>query len=454
MLNVLLTYSPAAGTCLADLGSGVVVVGFLWLPFPVLIVGCVALWCFAAMPRANRPGGCGPRGGRRHQLWVYPVVICIVVLASRGLKDHGHGTVIVDPHAATVFHRDDNGSDARLEERLERLGDQLEQRASQVELRASQLEGKLDHGAVHLDGQVERGAAHLQQQLERVAAQIERQLEHVGRQISHAHREVSPAVVVAQAGEEPAVIEPNPPALPVLGQPQREVMAQVAAPAAPPSTPVPPTTQAPSAQPSPAAPPAAAAPVAGPPAKADAEAKTDVQSDKLPEWAKTEIVEEGNRKLVVVPGGFAGSQKEAEHDALDAARLVVGDAIQRVYPRVGKWLPTADAVREEAVRRTYVEQIHRKTVSSGTPFIVYRAYQQVELSPEVFAKLVSSWKEEVLPHRLEALGGLAALLTLTFATGAAYFRLDDRTQGRYRRRLALAAVAIVGAGAAAAAALI
>jgi hypothetical protein len=174
----------------------------------------------------------------------------------------------------------------------------------------------------------------------------------------------------------------------------------------------------------------------------------------LPEWAKTEIVEEGNRKLVVVPGGFAGSKKEAEHDALDAARLVVGDAIQRVYPRVGKWLPTADAVREEAVRRTYVEQIHRKTVSSGTPFIVYRASQQVELSPDVFAKLVSSWKEEVLPHRLEALGGLAALLTLTFATGAAYFRLDDRTQGRYRRRLALAAVAIVGAGAAAAAALI
>jgi hypothetical protein len=451
MLNVLLAYNPASGACLVDLGSGAVV-GFLWLPFPVLIFGCVALWCFAAMPRANRSGACGLRGGRPHRFWVLPVVICVVVLAVRGLKDHGHGTLIVDPHAATVFHRDDDRSDARLEERIERLGDQLEQRASQVELRASQLEGRLDHGAVHLDGQVERGAAHLQQQLERVAAQIERQLEHVGRQISHAHREISPTVVVAQAGDEPAVIEPNPPALPVLGQSQREVVAQVAAPPASPSKPVPPTTRTPSAQQSPAAPHAAAAPTAAPPAKA--EAKTDAQSDKLPEWAKTEIVEEGNRKLVVVPGGFAGSKKEAEHDALDAARLVVGDAIQRVYPRVGKWLPTADAVREEAVRRTYVEQIHRKTVSSGTPFIVYRAYQQVELSPDVFAKLVSSWKEEVLPHRLEALGGLAALLTLTFATGAAYFRLDDRTQGRYRRRLALAAVAIVGAGAAAAAALI
>jgi hypothetical protein len=44
-------------------------------------------------------------------------------------------------------------------------------------------------------------------------------------------------------------------------------------------------------------------------------------------------------------------------------------------------------------------------------------------------------------------------LTLTFATGAAYFRLDERTHGRYRGRLKLAAVAIISAGVAAAGAL-
>ena len=59
----------------------------------------------------------------------------------------------------------------------------------------------------------------------------------------------------------------------------------------------------------------------------------------------------------------------------------------------------------------------------------------------------------MLPGRLEALGGVVALLTLTFATGAAYFRLDERTHGRYRGRLKLAAVAIIGAGVAAAGAL-
>jgi hypothetical protein len=48
---------------------------------------------------------------------------------------------------------------------------------------------------------------------------------------------------------------------------------------------------------------------------------------------------------------------------------------------------------------------------------------------------------------------LAALLTLTFAAGAAYFRLDERTQGRYRGRLKLAAVTVIAAGGAAAATL-
>jgi hypothetical protein len=455
MLNALLAYNPLAWIRISDIGSGDLVIGFFWLPLPVVLLGCAALWLFAAGPRANGPVACDRYGRvvyrRRHRLWVYPVAICLVVLAARGLKDHGHGTITIDPAdrpPVVVLHRRAHQPDAGFEERMDRLGDHLDRT---VEHRATQIEGQLDRGSAQIDEQLERTAAQVEQQLERVAAQIERQLDHVGRQISHKHHEAPrPVMAVAQAGaiDDPVVIEPNPPALPVLG------LAQVDVPG-PASSPIPGSAAPPakSASTAPAAPLAAAATPAAAPTPPGA-VKADAQSDKLPEWTKTEIVDEGNRKLVVVPGGFAGSQKEAEHDALEAARLVVGDAIQRVYPKVGKWLPTAEAVREDAVRRTYIEQIHRKTVSSGTPFVVYRAYLQVELSPNVCTQLVSSWKEAVLPHRLEALGGLAALLTLTFATGAAYFRLDDRTQGRYRRRLAVGAVAIIGAGAAAAAALI
>jgi hypothetical protein len=175
------------------------------------------------------------------------------------------------------------------------------------------------------------------------------------------------------------------------------------------------------------------------------------EGEKLPDWAKTEIVDDGSRKLVVVPGGFAGSQKEAEQNALEAARQVVGDAIHHADPKVGAWLPSAESIRQDAVRLTFVEKIHRKTVSTGTPFVVYRAYQQVELSPKVFDQLVSNWRQEVLPGRLGALGGVVALLTLTFATGAAYFRLDDRTHGRFRVPLKVATAAIISAFLAAAA---
>jgi hypothetical protein len=76
---------------------------------------------------------------------------------------------------------------------------------------------------------------------------------------------------------------------------------------------------------------------------------------------------------------------------------------------------------------------------------VYRAYHQVELSSAVNAQLLTGWKQEVLPRRLEGLVGVLAMLTLTFATGAAYFRLDDRTQGRYRLPLKVGAAAIIGA---------
>jgi hypothetical protein len=460
LLNFLLADNSVAWIRIAGLGSNDVVIGFLSLPLPALLLGCAALWLFAAGPKANRPVACDRYGRavyrRRHRLWVYPVAICLVVFASRGLKDHMHGTITIDSdnHPVPVRPHSAEGMEARFE----RLGEHLDRG---FEDGAARFEQQVDNRAEQIDGQLERSAVRIHQELERVAAQIERQLDHVGRQVAQKHHPKAPAaavpavVIVAQTSDEPAVIEPNPPALPVSGLAQSDAPLVSPAPSAPPTKPAPTIPAAP-ATPAQAAPPTPVAVVPAPasPPTPQPGANTDVSSEKLPDWAKTEILDEGNRKLVVVPGGFAGSQKEAEQDALEAARLVVGDAVQRQFPEVADWRPTAEAVREDSVRRTFVEQIHRKTVSSGTPFVVYRAYHQVELSPAVNAQLISGWKQEVLPQRLEALGGLAALLTLTFATGAAYFRLDDRTHGRYRGRLALAAVAIVGAGAAAAAAVV
>ena len=140
-------------------------------------------------------------------------------------------------------------------------------------------------------------------------------------------------------------------------------------------------------------------------------------------------------------------RKEAEREALNQACLVIGNEIRTAYPKVGRWEPSADQIRQTAVRLTFVEEIPKKTLSTGTPFVVYRAYHQIELSPTVYARLIGGWKDEVIPHRLEAMAGLVGLLTLTFGTGAAYFRLNERTHGQYRWRLKLAAASVIaGAG--------
>jgi hypothetical protein len=426
--------------------------------------------CFAGMsagrgPRGYDPRGYDPRGGYRRgpsRFWAILFAVAVVVLVSRGMKEHVHTTIVVDPDnrpvaAVAVERRRERLDEAvtRLERQLDRASDQVDRALAHG---AAQIDRQVDHGTDQMSRQLDKGAADMAQQLEHAAAQLIREIEHLGHQVAQRHHDVPAAhtITVTTPTTEAAVTEPNPPALPIAAAPQVDLVVAVpSAPplstAAPPAAPAQPTRPAAPAAPS-AAPVAAAAPQTAPAATSSPSA--DVAGEKLPEWAKTEIVDEGKRKLVVVQGGFAGTQSEAEHDTLEAARLVLGDAIQRAYPKVGKWLPPDESVRDVAVRLTYVEKIPRKTLSSGTPFIVYRAYKQVELSPAVYSQLLSSWKEEVVPHRLEALAGFAALLTLTFATGAAYFRLDDRTQGRYRGRLKVAAVAVIGAGAAAAAALI
>jgi hypothetical protein len=300
-------------------------------------------------------------------------------------------------------------------------------------------------------------------------ARIESHFNHLTQQTPHKHVKPAIPVVVVQMRDEPDVIEPNAPALPIIGSipadaPVEETpittVPDQPAPSTPPtanpapvvSAPVvaspPPATAA--ASPAPSSP--AAAPVApAAPAAGKASADSESESEKLPEWTKTEILNEEHRELVVVTGGIGGSQKEAEQNALEAARHVLGAAISRAYPKVGGWLPSADAVRADAVRLTFIEKVHRK-LSNGRPFIVYRAYEQVELSPAVYALLIANWKEEVVPWRLELLASCVALLTLTFGTGAAYFRLNERTRGQYRGRLGLAAVTVIATGGAFAAA--
>jgi hypothetical protein len=176
----------------------------------------------------------------------------------------------------------------------------------------------------------------------------------------------------------------------------------------------------------------------------------------LPDWIGKTVVESKARKLVVVASDFAATTEAAEQDALRSAVGLVAFDFAATVPDAGaaNWKPPAGTVRSQAVRRVHVQRIDRQTVSSGTPFHVFRAYYQVELSPAVRNQLFPLWKQEIVDKRFSKLGALAGLLTLTFGAAAAYFRLDDWTSGQYRRRLKLAAVMIVTAGGFAAATLL
>ncbi len=159
-------------------------------------------------------------------------------------------------------------------------------------------------------------------------------------------------------------------------------------------------------------------------------------------------------RLAVVTGEIGATVEEAVANARKAAIDLVRVDFAATFPQVAGWRPPASVVANSAIRQTFVEEVDRKTVSSGTPFRVYRGYNQVELSPSVRNQIYPLWRTEVVDRRIWALGGLAGLLTLTFATLSAYFRLDARTTGLYRRRLKLAAVSVIAAGGLAAATLL
>lgn len=175
---------------------------------------------------------------------------------------------------------------------------------------------------------------------------------------------------------------------------------------------------------------------------------------KLPEWVTEKNQTTGNSRLVVVTGEFGATPEEAQAAGRAAAVELVRADFSASFPRAAGWQPPESAASDAAIRRTFVEEVDRKTVSSGVPFRVYRSYDQVELSPTVRNKLFPLWRDQLVNRRIWALGGLAGLLTLTFGTLATYFRLDQHTSGLYRRRLKFAAVSVIAAGGLAAATLL
>ena len=146
----------------------------------------------------------------------------------------------------------------------------------------------------------------------------------------------------------------------------------------------------------------------------------------LPDWITA--ADDQASSQVVIGSQFANRQ-DAFADALDKATNVVSEKFRQSRP-VGWWRPDGSDVYNHSVRKKYTEEIIRS--AGENEFTVYRTYLLVDLSPGVLSKLESIWRTETkVLHRSQVLI-VVAILTGIAALLAGFFRLDDRTQGRYR----------------------
>ena len=179
----------------------------------------------------------------------------------------------------------------------------------------------------------------------------------------------------------------------------------------------------------------------------EAEASTD---DLLPVWTSEDVLRlkssgktlENAKWRVVTESGWHKSVQEARADALNQTAKLVQDDFSQFYPG-GSAIPK-EVIKGQAFRAEAVEkQVHDQVAS---PFTMYKVYWQVELSPEVRQKLSGTWKQEIATQRAWLVGIVLALLTLISASFAAYFHLDQKSNGAHRFRLKLAATALMTAG--------
>ena len=181
------------------------------------------------------------------------------------------------------------------------------------------------------------------------------------------------------------------------------------------------------------------------------DANSDVAQtvDTLPAWVSAwKLVPDSHltEQLVLTSRRYS-SVEEAEQELLATLRPRLGAYLRRHATSVDPARITlADVRRTEAILGRVHEQFLVDLGSSQEP--VYRVTWQVWLRPSVRDTFAADDRLAERDERLWQLGLGAGLLTLLFGAWAAYFRIDDQTQGRYRGRLKLAAIGTTLAGAA------
>jgi hypothetical protein len=166
-----------------------------------------------------------------------------------------------------------------------------------------------------------------------------------------------------------------------------------------------------------------------------------------PDWQGKEPVPDSDDSGVLVS---LSSQRfatlgEAEGQVTALAVDYVKKFYQKEYPLRDDWTVPVSVIHDNAVN-AIVGEVFDKDFGNGVTEKMYRAHLRLNLNQSLRQALHASWNDQLVNHRLWELGGGLALATLVLGTCAGYFRLDDWTDGRYRRRLKLAAGSLLAAG--------
>jgi hypothetical protein len=164
-----------------------------------------------------------------------------------------------------------------------------------------------------------------------------------------------------------------------------------------------------------------------------------------PEWAGKDPAPGTDGVLVAISSQRFATIGEAEEQVTALAVDYVRKFYHDEYPLRGDWTVPVSVIEQNGVN-TIVGEMFDKDFGNGVTGMMYRAHLRLDMNSALRKALHASWNEQIVSHRLTELGGALGLATFILATFAGYFRLDDWTGGKYRRRLRLAAASLFAAG--------
>lgn len=174
----------------------------------------------------------------------------------------------------------------------------------------------------------------------------------------------------------------------------------------------------------------------------------NVAGASRPAWIDQSPTGDSLSERIVLGSQQYSTREEAEQELMTEACGLLQQDLAKLYPgesSVSRWKPTLEMIRENAVKRQFVEVVDRDFGTFVHP--MYRVWWQLELSPEVRVEFLPLWRQGITSDRIRLVGVVVSSLVLVISLLAFYHRGRLLTNRLIRLRCltGLAIVAWLGA---------